>query len=202
MHSLSLCGYVFTSHLDRILASKAKQSSIFGSILGILSFVLLIWAVEIFNYIFGHPFSNLGIFPRNAWGLPGILFAPFIHHGFEHTITNSISLILLGILISFKNHRIIFKVSLFIIIVGGLGVWIFGRPASHIGASGLIFGYFGFLVARGWYVRDFGSIAISIVTIILYGGMIFGIFPGQSYISWEAHLFGFFAGLLSARIFR
>ena len=184
------------------MSKNTKQSSILGSISGILSFVLLIWAIEIFNYVFGHPFSNLGIFPRNIWGLPGILFTPLIHHGFEHTITNSISLIILGILISLKNHRIIFKVSLFIIIVGGLGVWIFGRSASHIGASGLIFGYFGFLVARGWYVRDFGSITISILTIILYGGMIFGIFPGQAYISWEAHLFGFIAGLLSARIFR
>jgi membrane associated rhomboid family serine protease len=188
--------------MDRKLTSKTKQTSIWSSISGILSFVLIIWAIEIFNYIFGHPFSNLGIYPRELWGLPGILFTPLIHHGFEHTITNSISIIVLGILISLKNHRIILKVSLFIIIVGGLGVWIFGRPASHIGASGLIFGYFGFLVARGWYVQDFGSIAISIVTIILYGGMIFGIFPGQSYISWEAHLFGFLAGLISARIFR
>lgn len=184
------------------MASTTKQSSILGSISGILSFVLLIWAIEIFNYIFGHPFSNLGIFPRHLWGLPGILFTPLIHHGFEHTITNSISLIILGILISLKNHRIIFKVSLFIIIVGGLGVWLFGRPASHIGASGLIFGYFGFLVARGWYVRDFSSIVISIITIILYGGMIFGVFPGQAYISWESHLFGFITGLLSARIFK
>jgi membrane associated rhomboid family serine protease len=184
------------------LASKKNNSSIWSAIAGILSFVLLLWAIEIFNYIFGHPFSNLGIFPRHLWGLPGILFAPLIHHGFEHTITNSISLIILGILISLKNHRIIFKVSLFIIIVGGLGVWVCGRPASHIGASGLIFGYFGFLVARGWYVRDFGSIVISIITIILYGGMILGIFPGQTYISWESHLFGFIAGLLSARIFR
>jgi len=182
--------------------SGTKKSSIWSSISGILSFVLLLWAIEIVNYIFGHPFSNLGIFPRNVWGLPGIVFTPLIHHGFEHVITNSISLIILGILISLKNHRIILKVSLFIILIGGLGVWIFGRPASHIGASGLVFGYFGFLVARGWYIRDFGSISISIVTIILYGGMIFGVFPGQAYISWEAHLFGFLSGLLSARIFR
>jgi membrane associated rhomboid family serine protease len=178
-----------------------KQSSIGGSISGVLSFVLLIWAIEILNHVLGYPLSNFGIFPRNIWGLPGILLTPFIHHGFEHTITNSISLIILGILISLKNHRLLFKISLFIIIVGGAGVWMFGRPSSHIGASGLVFGYFGFLVARGWYARDFGSIVISIVTIVIYGGMIFGIFPGQAYISWEAHLFGFIAGILSARFF-
>lgn len=187
--------------LGRILTSRNKQSSIGGAISGLLLFVLLIWAIEILNYVLGHPLSNLGIFPRNARGLPGILLTPFIHHGFEHTIMNTISLIILGILISLKNYRILFKISLFIIIVGGLGVWLFGRPASHIGASGLVFGYFGFLVARGWYARDFGSIVISVVTIVFYGGMIFGIFPGQVYISWEAHLFGFVAGILSARFF-
>jgi len=183
------------------LVLRNNQSSIGGAISGLLSFILLIWAIEILNYVLGHPLSNLGIFPRNVWGLPGILLTPFIHQGFEHIIMNSISLIILGILISLKNHRIFFKISLFIIIVGGLGVWIFGRPASHIGASGLVFGYFGFLLARGWYGRDFGSIFISLVTIFLYGGMIFGIFPGQAYISWEAHLFGFIAGILSARLF-
>ncbi len=187
--------------LGRILTTRNKQSSVSSAISGLLLFVLLIWAIEILNYVLGHPLSNLGIFPRNAWGLPGILLTPFIHHGFEHTIMNSISLIILGILISLKNHRILFKISVFIIIVGGLSVWIFGRPASHIGASGLVFGYFGFLVARGWYAGDFGSIVISIVTIVFYGGMIFGIFPGQVYISWEAHLFGFVAGILSARLF-
>jgi membrane associated rhomboid family serine protease len=185
-----------------MLVSKTQKSSIWTAIGGILTFVILIWAIEILNYFLGHPFSNLGIYPRHLWGLVGILLTPLIHHGFEHTITNSISIIILGILISLKNHRILFRLSLFITIVGGLGVWVFGRQASHIGASGVIFGYFGFLVARGWYVRDFGSILISIVTIILYGGMIFGIFPGQAYISWEAHLFGFIAGLLGARIFR
>ena len=183
------------------MAPGKNHSSIGGAISGILSFVLIIWAIEILNYVLGHSLINLGIFPRNIWGLPGILLSPFIHNGFEHTIANSISLIILGVLISLKNHRILFRITLFIILIGGAGVWIFGRPASHIGASGVVFGYFGFLVARGWYVRDFGSTIISIVTIVFYGGMIFGVFPGQAYISWEAHLFGFISGIVSARFF-
>jgi membrane associated rhomboid family serine protease len=86
-----------------------------------------------------------------------------------------------------------------IIIVGGLGVWLIGRPAYHVGASGLVFGYFGFLVARGWYEKSIPSVIISIFVIIFYGSMIWGVFPVVPYISWESHLFGFLAGILAAK---
>jgi membrane associated rhomboid family serine protease len=114
---------------------------------------------------------------------------------------NTIPFVLLGVLISLKNHQNLFKVSIFIVIAGGLGVWIFGRPAFHAGASGLIFGYFGFLLARGWNAKDFGSVAIAIITVFFYGGMFLGILPVQTYISWESHLFGFIAGIMANRQF-
>ena len=90
-------------------------------------------------------------------------------------------------------------VSFIVIGLGGAGVWALGRPAIHIGASGLVFGYFGYLVARGWYERKLGSILIAIAVIILYGGLIAGVIPARSLVSWEAHLFGLIAGVLAAR---
>jgi membrane associated rhomboid family serine protease len=178
-----------------------KKTSFSGALSGILLFVLIIWGLEFLNYLLVHRLSYLGIYPRTVKGLPGILLTPLIHHGIEHVLMNTIPFVLLGVLISLKNHRDLFKVSIFIVIVGGLGVWIFGRPAYHAGASGLIFGYFGFLLARGWYAKDFGSVAIAIITVFFYGGMFLGILPVQTYISWESHLFGFIAGIMAARQF-
>ena len=87
-----------------------------------------------------------------------------------------------------------------ILIIGGLGVWAFARPAYHIGASGLIFGYFGFLVAIGLYERSISSLVIASVTLFFYGGLILGILPTDSFISWEGHLFGLCAGIIAARL--
>ena len=91
-------------------------------------------------------------------------------------------------------------VSLVVIIVGGLGVWCFGRTAYHIGASGLVFGYFGYLVALGVYERSLGTLAISSFTLIYYGGLIYGVLPGDSFVSWEGHLFGLCGGIFAARL--
>ena len=183
------------------MTTTNKGSSFSNAFIKIIQFVLIVWVIEILNYMLGHRLSNLGIFPRTIAGLPGILLTPFLHGGLEHTAMNTVPLIVLGILISLKNHHVLFKISFFIIVFGGLGVWIFGRPAFHVGASGLIFGYFGYLVAQGWYARNFGSLVIAVITVFFYGSMFWGIFPIQVYISWEAHLFGFLAGIIAARIF-
>ena len=92
------------------------------------------------------------------------------------------------------------EVSVVIILVSGIGVWLFGRSGYHVGASGLIFGYFGFLVGRGWYERSISSILIAVITIVLYGGILWGILPTRTGISWEAHVFGLLAGILAARL--
>jgi len=113
---------------------------------------------------------------------------------------NTAPLVVLGILISIINHRTLLLSTVIIILSSGLGVWLVGRPGYHVGASGLIFGYFGFLLSRGWYGRDFGSILIAVLTVLLYGGMFWGIVPVEGPVSWEAHLFGFLGGILAARI--
>ena len=165
----------------------------------LIGFVAVIWVVEIVNASMGHQLNAWGIFPRSVHGLAGIPLAPFLHGSFGHVISNSIPFLVLGGLIAFRGRQVLLRVSFIVIGVGGSGVWLLGRSAVHIGASGLVFGY---LVARGWYERRFGSILLAIVVIILYGGLILGVLPARGLVSWEGHLFGLIAGVLAARSHR
>jgi membrane associated rhomboid family serine protease len=168
----------------------------------LIGFVAVIWVVEIVNASMGHQLNAWGIFPRSVHGLAGIPLAPFLHGGFGHVISNSIPFLVLGGLIAFRGRQVLLRVSFIVIGVGGSGVWLLARSAVHIGASGLVFGYFGYLVARGWYERRLGSILLAIAVIILYGGLILGVLPARGLVSWEAHLFGLIAGILAARSHR
>jgi len=103
--------------------------------------------------------------------------------------------------VALRGRWLFISSSLLILVVGGLGVWVFGRAAFHIGASGLVFGYFGFLVAIGVYERSLSGLAIASLTLFYYGGLIFGVLPTNSFVSWEGHLFGLLAGILAARVF-
>jgi membrane associated rhomboid family serine protease len=115
-------------------------------------------------------------------------------------MANTVTLILLGGTVVIFYPKQFLKLSIYIIIIGGAGVWLIGRDACHVGSSGLLFGYFGFLISRGVYERTFSAIILSLMVIIIYGGMIYGILPLSPYISWEAHLCGFLAGVVAARI--
>lgn len=166
----------------------------------IVGFVIIIWLIEIFNGSFDHLLCDYGIFPRTKFGLLGILFSPFLHFGFEHVMMNTLPFIILAGFVILHNPGKFLKVSIFIILVGGFGVWLFGRAAYHVGASGLIFGYFGFIISRSWYERSLITTLIAILAILLYGGMLVGMVPLFSYVSWEAHFFGFLSGILAARV--
>lgn len=166
----------------------------------IFGMVLIIWIVELANLLMGHRLNILGIHPRTVAGLPGIVLSPFLHTGIGHVLLNTIPLVILGWLVVLHGPRVFLEVSLLIILVSGLGVWLVGRSGYHVGASGLIFGYFGYLVARGWYERSLSSILIAVVTIVLYGGILLGVLPFRAGVSWEAHLFGLLGGILAARL--
>ncbi len=170
------------------------------SALWILGFVIIIWIVELVNGLLGHRLNVLGIHPRTIPGLPGIILTPFLHGGFGHVLANTVPFIILGWLVILRGPRTFLQVSAFILVVGGVSIWLFGRTAYHIGASGIIFGYFGFLVARAWYERSMTSVLIALVTIILYGGILWGVLPFQTHVAWEGHLFGLLAGVLAARL--
>jgi membrane associated rhomboid family serine protease len=166
----------------------------------IAGLVLLLWAVEAANMALGGALSDYGIRPRTVSGLTGILCAPFLHGSPAHLALNTLPLIILGSLVILRGVQPFLGASAVIILLGGAGVWVMGRNAVHIGASGLIFGYLGYLLSRGWYGRDPLSIVIALAAAFLYGGMIWGVFPNQVYVSWEAHLCGFIAGFLAGRL--
>ena len=132
------------------------------SILG--GFVLLLWLIEIADQlIFGGALDSFGVRPRTLTGLWGILWAPFLHGSFQHLIANSGPLLVLGSIVMISRRlRDFFLVSFIVVLVGGLGAWLIGpRFSVHLGASGLIFGYFGFLVLAAYFERSCRAIAIN-----------------------------------------
>jgi membrane associated rhomboid family serine protease len=154
--------------------------------------------VEAVNYISGYKLSMLGIYPRTLKGLVGIPLSPFLHSGIIHLLLNTGPVIILGCLVILYGRRIFFEITLFIIIAGGAGVWVIGRSSYHVGASGLIFGYFGYLVSRGIFNRKISSLVVSLITVSVYGSLFWGMLPTLSRVSWEGHLSGFAAGILAA----
>ena len=134
----------------------------------------------------------LALAPRRIDGLPGILSAPLVHGSFAHLLANTVPLLILGCLVVIRGVASYLTTTLAIVVLG--------RDAAHIGASGLIFGYFGFLVGRGYYERRLQSIAVSVLVVVVYGGLIVGVLPRGDRVSWEAHLFGLIAGGLCARV--
>jgi membrane associated rhomboid family serine protease len=163
----------------------------------------LMWAVFIVTTLSGGALLSLGVIPRTSIGLRGILFAPFLHGSLAHIIANSIPFLVLGWLVMLRDSSHFLPVTVAAMIGSGLTAWLFGAAGSiHIGASGVIFGYFGFLILSGWFARSIASILLSLLVIALWGGMVLGVMPGQSGISWQAHLGGFLGGVFAARMFR
>lgn len=167
-----------------------------------LSIVLVFWVVHIVQWLFGLEFYSLGVFPRSVDGLLGIITSPFIHGDFQHLIANSIPMVVLTALVFFFYKKKVFLIYSLIWITAGLLTWIIGRPSWHIGASSVIYGLASFLVFAGFFSKNFKLIIVSVIILILYSSLVWGIFPGDTRISWEGHLSGAIAGLIWAYIFR
>lgn len=168
-------------------------------LLGIL--VAALWLIELVDWIApGSPLDRFGIHPRTWVGLRNIPFAPFLHVGFGHLAANTIPLVVLGLLVLLQaGKRGFVIVTVCGALVSGLGVWLFGGANTvHLGASGVIFACFGFLIAAAWWERSVRSLLIALAVVVVYGGMVVGVLPGQQGISWLAHLFGLLGGLGAA----
>jgi membrane associated rhomboid family serine protease len=180
-------------HRLSLLTAIKENAALLFSFLGVM------WATAILNSL---PFLHLerfGIRPRTVAGLAGIVFAPFLHAGFPHLLANSLPFVLLGGIVLLGGRGVFWSVTVFVILAGGLGVWLFGAKYSdHIGASGLIFGYLGFLLARGYFERSAAWMLTGFAILVLYGGLLFGLLPHPG-VSWQGHLFGFLAGIGAAR---
>ena len=158
-----------------------------------------IWAVEIANLATGYVFNTwLGLRPRTLSGLDGILFMPLLHGSIAHAAANTVPLAVLGGLLQATASRVSLAASGIIVGFAGAGVWLFGSSAIHVGASGLIFGWFGFLVTRGWVEKRPLPLLVAVGVTLFYGTMICGVLPGDDGVSWEAHFFGALAGVIAA----
>jgi len=167
-----------------------------------LGFVGLLWIIKFFEIIAGVNLSQFGLFPHKISGLAGILTAPLLHANINHLLSNSLPVIFLSVGIVYFYPKSSLKVFLMVYLVPGVFVWLFGRPAYHIGASGLIYGFVSFLFFSGLIRRDNRSIALALIVTFLYGGIIWGVLPLDREISWEYHLFGALTGIYSAFLFR
>lgn len=161
----------------------------------------IIWFAAVANHILIIELNEFGIYPRDTQSLPGVLIWPFLHGGFMHLAMNTTPLFILGFLVGLRGPKVFFASSIFIVTLAGLGVWVFGRPAFHIGASGLVFGYFGFLVAMALHERRLSTFLVSAAVLFFYGGLLIGVLPSEEFVSFEGHLFGLIAGVLAARLF-
>ncbi|MCY7294487.1 rhomboid family intramembrane serine protease [Alteromonas sp. a30] len=159
---------------------------------------VLLTVLEVINIFTGRMLNQFSILPRSLEHLTGIFFSPFLHGSFWHFTSNIFPVCLFTYLVLQWGKTRYLMVSAFIIIVTGLLVWLLGRPAFHLGASGLIYGYFGFLVLAGFLSKKPRLLFISLFVGLLYGGLIFGILPLQNFVSWESHLFGLISGLIAA----
>jgi membrane associated rhomboid family serine protease len=166
------------------------------------SFVLLLWVLKLIEYLGGFDFTQFGIYPRRAAGLVGILCAPFIHASVPHLLANSPPIIVIGTMLFYGYPRAS-RVFLPVVYLGsGIAVWLFARQAYHIGSSGLAFGMLFFVCTVGVLRWERRTIAISLLVFFLYGGMISGIVPGASEVSFESHLSGSLIGILLAFLLR
>ncbi|MEA2641310.1 MAG: hypothetical protein QOF51_2704 [Chloroflexota bacterium] len=166
-----------------------------------LAFVVAMWLAGAATLLTHGALLAYGIRPRTLIGLWGILFAPFLHANLAHLVANTVPFLVLGWLVALRGQREFLVVTFTVMVLGGGSVWLLGRPFSdHIGASGVIFGYLGFLLARGVFERSVRSVVLSLVVFFLYGGTIWGVLPAANGVSWVSHLFGALAGIVAARI--
>ncbi len=166
---------------------------------GVLLFVGAVWVVFILQWLMPISVNHLGVTPRTATGLVGIAFMPFLHANLAHIMSNTIPLFVLLCLLAGSNTRSWLAV-IGIVLLGGLLLWLFGRNATHVGASGLVYGLISFLIVSGLLERRIGPLLISIFVLIVYGGtLIMGVIPKVgSNVSWDGHLCGAIAGVAMA----
>ena len=181
-------------------ARRRYRDGSFGARIATLALVIgVIWVVSGLNlFALDGRLLAYGIAPRTEEGLRGIVFGPLLHGGVDHLLANTLGLLVFGGLVALRSRSHFWMVTIVGVIASGVGTWLFGRPAVHVGASGVVFAYFGYLLFTGLFERRLGSLLLSIAVFLVWGPTIYGILPIARAISWEGHLFGFIGGMLAA----
>ena len=169
----------------------------------LFAMVLLMWVLEIVDLALDHRLDAYGIEPRDVDGLDGVVTAPFLHVGFAHLIGNTLPFVVMGVVIAFEGPLRLVGVTVISALVSGLGTWLIAPENSiHLGASGVVFGYATYLIARGLFNRRFTELAIGLAVAVIWGGALLGGLEPQQGISWQGHLFGAIGGVVAARVLR
>ena len=181
--------------------TKGSRDAFFEGAAVIAVMLGVMWIVEIVNKIDGQRLDGDGIYPRSLNGLPGIVSAPFLHAGFGHLIGNTLPFIVLGLLVALGGARRVVEVTVIVALSAGLGTWLTaGSGSSTIGASGIVFGYAGYLIARGYYTRRVLEMSVAVFVAVLFGTALAADLIPRTGVSWEDHLFGGLGGILAARL--
>lgn len=185
------------------MVGEKGKSVILRRFAALAIFIGALWVIQTINWATGYRLNVVfGLIPRHIVGLDGIVGMPLLHGSYSHLMSNTPPLILMGALLAVTATRALLVVNAVIVVLGGALVWLFGSPAIHVGASGLVFGWFGFLVARGLVDRSPVTLGAALLVGLIYGSILWGVLPGQPGISWEAHLFGALAGVAAALLIR
>jgi membrane associated rhomboid family serine protease len=188
---------------DLMLAPLRAGGRVTAAAALMVSWVALLWALETVDVVSGHRLDSLGIEPRKGSELIDIVPSAFTHFGFGHVASNSLPLLVLGFIAALRGIARFLAVSLTIMVIGGLGVWLVAPAHTNTaGASGVIFGLFGYLLIRGFVDRRPLEIVVGLLVGLLYGSILWGVLPSATGVSWQGHLFGLLGGVAAAFLFR
>lgn len=184
------------------MPQKEEKSNFIYSFSIAILFCVLMWMIFVYHWIFKIDLGPFGVLPHSIYGLLGIITSPFVHEDFIHLLSNTFPFFMLCIGLFYFYRDIAWVVFLIITLMTGTFVWLIAPSGtSHIGASGLIYGFAAFLFFSGIFSRNIKLMALSAIVFFLYGSMIWGVLPGSEGISWQSHLGGFISGLITALIF-
>jgi membrane associated rhomboid family serine protease len=177
-----------------MLSLKEEKEKIFRAAYFPVMFVIALWTMHLLKVLSILDIDHFGVLPRTFSGLRGVFFSPFIHDDFSHLFNNSIPLLILGTGLFYFYSDLAPRIILWIWIVSGLGTWLIGRDAYHIGASSIVYGLAAFMFFSGIFRNIIRLVAMALLVIFLYGSLIWGLFPIKMEISWEGHLSGALIG--------
>lgn len=181
---------------------KEEKNKIINAVIYPLLFVGILSVVHLIQYVYQMNWFHYGIYPLKLQNLSGIILSVFIHGDFNHLFNNAIPVLILGSTLFYFYKKIALKIVLWVVLMGGFWTWISAREAYHVGASGLIYGLFAFLMLSGFIRRNKQLIALSFFVVLVYGSMVWGIFPIKINVSYEAHFWGFISGVILALYYR
>ncbi|GGP43120.1 membrane associated rhomboid family serine protease [Streptomyces calvus] len=183
--------------------SRSRRGRVRNAGVVMAGWVALLWVLEAVDAVSGHALDTFGVSPRQVSELRDVVPAAFVHFGFGHLAANSVPLLVLGFLAAASGLRRFVAVVVLIVVVGGLGVWLTAPAYSTTGgASGVVFGLFGYLLVRGFVDRRAGDVAVGVAVAAVYGSLLWGVLPTDAGVSWQGHLFGLLGGVAAAFAFR